>query len=47
MAAAGVQLQRTGDQREVAEGLRCVAQLAAADGIPFLAEQAHVVAQSQ
>ena len=47
MTFACVQLQGAGDEREVAEGLRCVAELPPGFRVPFLAEQADFVTQCE
>ncbi|NMM30229.1 MAG: chloride channel protein [Cellulomonas sp.] len=42
-----MQLEATGDQREVAESLGCVAQLSARHPVPLLAQQADVIAECE
>ncbi len=42
-----MELERAGDQGEVAAGLRGVSELPFLADVPFLAEQANVVAQGQ
>jgi hypothetical protein len=45
--ASFVQRDRAHDEREVAEGLWSIAQLAAVHGIPFVAEQSDVVSEGE
>ncbi len=42
-----VQLHGAGDEGEVAEGLRRVAQLPVRDRVPFLTQESDIVAQAQ
>jgi hypothetical protein len=47
LPAGVVQLSRRVDQREVAECLRCVAELAVGVAIPFFTEQSDVIAHRE